>query len=243
MRILVVDHHADCARAVQGALLGCGFAVDVTPTLDEAALALCYATYDILLLELALPDGNGLDWLKQLRRDGHSVPAMMMSSFNDLRRRIAIFNGGADDFLPKPVSTDELIARMRAILRRSTQMIAPVVTFGNLNFDPIGRQVSVGGRPLKIARRELCILEHLLSRGGKTVSRASLEDSLYTFDNEVSTNALEVAMYRLRGHLSQSGATLRIKNARGIGYFLELDSAASSASIEPESQDCFEVRS
>ncbi|WFU14780.1 response regulator transcription factor [Bradyrhizobium sp. CB3481] len=229
MRTLLVDHDADLARAAQGALSDCGFAVDVARTLDEAATALGYANYDILLLELALPDGNGLDWLKRLRRDGHLMPAIMMSSLNDLGRRIAIFDGGADDFLPKPVSTDELIARMRAILRRSTQMTAPLVAFGNLKFDPIARQVSVGGRPLRIARREVCILEHLLRRAGRAVPRASLEDSLYAFDNEVSTNALEVAIYRLRGHLNQSGATLRIKTARGIGYILELNSAASAA--------------
>ncbi|MGY8678320.1 response regulator transcription factor [Bradyrhizobium sp. UFLA05-153] len=231
MRTLLVDHHADLTQTVQEALLDCGFAVDVTRTLDEATAALGCAHYDILLLELVLPDGSGLDWLKQLRRDGHSMPAIMMSRLNELGRRIAIFNGGADDFLPKPVSTDELIARMRAILRRSTQMTAPVVTFGNLNFDPIGRQVSVGGRPLKIARREVCMLEHLLSRAGRTVPRASLEDRLYAFDNEVSTNALEVSIYRLRGHLSESGATLRIKTARGIGYILELDGVTSAAQL------------
>ncbi|WP_407175509.1 response regulator [Bradyrhizobium sp. STM 3562] len=229
MRALLVDHEADLARALQATLSNRGFAVDVTRTLDEATAALDCASYDILLLELVLPDGDGLDWLKRLRRDGHSIPAMMMSRLNDLSRRIAIFNGGADDFLPKPVSIDEIIARMRAILRRSTQMIAPIVTFGNLKFDPIARQVSVDGRPLRIARREVCILEHLLSRAGRTVPRACLEDSLYAFDNEVSTNALEVGIYRLRGHLSQSGATLRIKTARGIGYVLELASAASAA--------------
>ncbi|MGY3695601.1 MULTISPECIES: response regulator [Bradyrhizobium] len=229
MRILLVDHHADFARAVKEALLGCGFAVDVTRTLDEAAAALDCASYHILLLESALPDGDGLNWLKQLRRDGCSMPTMMMSNLNDLARRIAIFNAGADDFLAKPVSIDELIARMRAILRRSTQMTAPVVTFGNLHFDPIGRQVSVSGRVLRIARREVCILEHLLSRAGRTVPRSSLEDSLYAFDDEVSTNALEVGIYRLRAHLSQAGATLRIKTARGVGYTLELVSAASAA--------------
>ncbi|WP_445219726.1 response regulator [Bradyrhizobium sp. Pa8] len=229
MRTLLVDHETDPARVIHEALLDCGFAVDLACNLDEAAAAFCCASYDILLLELVLPDGDGLDWLKQLRRNGHSMPAVTMSSFNELGRRIAVFNGGADDFLPKPVSTDELIARMRATLRRSTQMTAPVVTFGNLRFDPIGRQASVNGRQLKIARREVCILEHLLSRAGRTVARASLEDGLYAFDNEVSTNALEVGIYRLRGHLSQAGATLRIKTARGIGYGLELKCAAPAA--------------
>lgn len=229
MRALLVDHETDSARLVQEALSHCGFAVDVASTLDEAVAAFCCASYDILLLELVLPDGDGVDWLKQLRRDGHSVPAVMMSHFNELGKRIAMFNAGADDFLPKPLSTDELIARMRATLRRSTQMTAAIVTFGNLRFDSIGRQASVNDRPLKIARRELCILEHLLSRAGRAVARASLEESLYSFDDEVSTNALEVGIYRLRRHLSQSGATLRIKTARGIGYILELEGAASTA--------------
>ena len=229
MRILLVDHHADFGRAVKATLVNCGFAVDVTPTLDEASAALDCANYHLVLLESVLPDGDSLDWLKQLRREGRSMPAMMMSSLNDLSRRIATFNAGADDFLPKPVSIDELIARMRAILRRSTQMTAPVVTFVNLHFDPIARQVSVGGRILRIARREVCILEHLLNRAGRTVPRASLEDSLYAFDDEVSTNALEVGIYRLRAHLNQAGATLRIKTARGVGYTLELVGTASAA--------------
>ncbi|KAA3448037.1 DNA-binding response regulator [Mesorhizobium sp. SARCC-RB16n] len=223
MRMLLVDHHAKLTRVMQVALLDRGFAVDVMPTLDEASLAFGAVRYDILLLELVLPDGNGLDWLRQLRREKHPIPAIMMSSQDDLDTRIAIFNGGADDFLPKPVSTDELIARVRAVLRRSTQVTDPVVTFGNLTFDPIGRQVSVAGQPLKIPRRELCILEHLLNRAGRTLPRAFLVDSLYSFDNEVSSNALEVGIYRLRALLGQAGATLMIKTARGIGYVLELN--------------------
>ncbi len=229
MRTLLIDHHANLTRVLQRSLLDCGFAVDVSHTLDEASIAVCCARYAILLLELALPDGNGLDWLRQLRREGHSIPAIIMSSRNDLDTRIASLNGGADDFLPKPVSTDELVARMRAILRRPAQAVDPIITYGNLTFDPIGRHVSVGGQPLKIARRELCILEHLLSRAGRTLPRALLVDSLYAFDNEVSKNALEVGIYRLRGLLYQSGATLRITTARGVGYILELTDTASEA--------------
>ncbi|MCP3392401.1 response regulator transcription factor [Bradyrhizobium sp. CCGB12] len=229
MRTLLVDHETDPARVIHEALSDCGFAVDFACNLDEAAAAFECASYDILLLELDLPDGDGLDWLKKLRRYGHLMPAVTMSRFNELVRRIAVFNGGADDFLPKPVSTDELIARMRATLRRSTQMPAPVVTLGNLRFDTIGRQAWVNGRPLNIARREICILEHLLSRAGRTVARAALEDGLYTFNKEVSTNALEAGIYRLRSHLIEAGATLRIKTARGIGYALELEGQASVA--------------
>ncbi|MFD2346129.1 response regulator [Sinorhizobium terangae] len=228
MRTLLVDHHADLSRVVRGFLGDCGFAVDVAPTLEEASVATCCASYEILLLELDMPDGDGLHWLRQLRSDGHSVPAIVMGSLNTVEIRIAILNGGADDFLPKPISTDELVARMRAILRRSTQMTEPIQVFGNLELDPFSRQVFVEGRPLKIARRELCILEHLLSRAGRIVTRAQLEDQLYSFDEEVSSNALEVGIYRLRGHLTMSGATLQITTVRGIGYILELTNAASA---------------
>ncbi|CAH2398136.1 MULTISPECIES: winged helix-turn-helix domain-containing protein [Mesorhizobium] len=223
MRTLFVDHHADLTRAVGVALGDSGFAVDIVRTLEQASSAFSCASYEVLLLELALPDGNGLDWLKQLRSEGHSVPALVLSDVDDLEKRIAIFNGGADDFLLKPVCTNELIARMRAVLRRSAQMTDPFIVFGNLHFDPIGRQVSVAGHPLTVARRELCILEHLLNRAGRIVPRSQLEDHLYSFNDEVSANALEVGIYRLRGYLSRSGATPRIKTVRGIGYILECD--------------------
>ncbi|QND62184.1 response regulator [Mesorhizobium huakuii] len=229
MRTLLVDHHADLTRAVRVALGDSGFAVDVVGTLEQASSAFCCASYEILLLELVLPDGDGLDWLRQLRSDGHSVPAVVMSNIDHLEQRIAVFNGGADDFLVKPVFTDELIARMRAVLRRSTQMTDPIIVFGNLHFDPIGRQVSVAGHPLMAARRELCILEHLLNRAGRIVPRAHLEDHIYSFNDEVSANALEVGIYRLRGHLNRSGATPRIKTVRGIGYILECPTSATSA--------------
>lgn len=228
MRTLLVDHHTDPARAVRGALADSGFAVDVACTLEEASSAFRCASYEILLLELALPDGDGLEWLRQLRSEGHSVPAVMMSCFNDCEKRIASYNGGADDFLLKPVSPVELIARMRALQRRAIQMTDPILVFGNLKFDPISREVSVAGDPLIIARRELCILEQLLNRAGRIVPREQLEGHLYSFNDEVSTNALEVGIYRLRGHLSRSGATLQIKTVRGIGYILELPGAAST---------------
>ncbi|MGX5851792.1 response regulator [Mesorhizobium sp. PL10] len=223
MRTLLVDHHSKLTQVMQRALLDRGFTVDVMPTVADASLAFGVARYEILLIELALPDGDGLDWLRQLRRQGHSVPAIIMSSLDDLETRISIFNGGADDFLRRPVSTDELIARIRAVLRRSTQVADPIVTFGNLTFDPIGRQVSVAGQPLKIPRRELSILEHLLNRAGRTCPRELLVDSLYAFDDEVSSNALEVGIYRLRGILGQARATITIKTARGIGYVLEVN--------------------
>ncbi|MEI9411566.1 MULTISPECIES: response regulator transcription factor [unclassified Mesorhizobium] len=226
MRTLLVDHHAKLAQVMQAALLDYGFTVDVVPTLEEASVAFGFARYEFLLLELALPDGCALGWLKRLRREGHSIPAIIMSSLDDRDTRIAIFNGGADDFLPKPVSTDELIARIRAVLRRSRQEADSDVTFGNLTFDPIGRQVSVGGQPLKIPRRELCILEHLLTRAGRTSQRELLLGSLYAFDDEVTSNALDVGIYRLRALLGASGATLLIRTVRGIGYALELNERA-----------------
>ncbi|MCM5687845.1 winged helix-turn-helix domain-containing protein [Sinorhizobium meliloti] len=223
MRTLFVDHHADLTRDVGVALGDSGFAVDVVRTLEFASSAFSCASYEILLLEMALPDGDGLAWLKQLRREGHSVPALVLSDVDNREKRIAVFNGGADDFLLKPVCANELIARMRAVLRRSTQMTDPIIVLGNLRFDPIGRQVSVAGHKLNVARRELCILEHLLNRTGRVVPRSLLEGHLYSFNDQVSANALEVGMYRLRRCLSRSGATPRIKTVRGIGYILECE--------------------
>lgn len=146
MRTLLVDHQTAFARAVQGARVDCGFAIDVRRTLDEAAAALDRACYDMLLLELALPDGDGLDWLKQLRRSGKSMPAMVISGLDDLDRRIASFNGGADDFLSKPLPTVELIARMRAILRRSKQMTAPL-------YSGMSNSIRLPGKPGLMGRR------------------------------------------------------------------------------------------
>ncbi|RDJ04507.1 response regulator [Rhizobium grahamii] len=222
MRTLLVDDHADLTRALLDALCDGGFVVDVARTLEDASVAFSCASYAILLLELVLPDGDGLHWLRQLRSDGHLIPAVVMSGHNERDVRIKVLNAGADCFVPKPFSIDELLAGMRAILRRSTQKTSPLLTFGNLKFDSIGREVFVEEQPVRIAHRELCILEHLLNRPGRTVSRAQLENSLYAFDDEVSANALEVGIYRLRGLLSRSGATLRIKTARGIGYILEM---------------------
>ncbi|AGS25364.1 response regulator [Rhizobium etli] len=242
MRTLLVDHHTDLARTMQAALGDSCFAVDVAHTLEDASTAFSCASYEILLMELPMPDGDGLHWLAQLRRDKHSVPVIIMSSVNDLGWRIAIFNCGADDFLPKPVSTDELIARMRAVLRRSTQISDPILVFGNLQFDPISRQVFVEGQPVKIARRELSILEHLLNRAGRIVSRTQLEVNLYAFDDVVSTNALEAGIYRLRKSLCQAEATLRINTVRGIGYILEPTGAASQYVSRNESKTGLETR-
>ncbi|CCD85335.1 Transcriptional regulatory protein (TtsI) [Bradyrhizobium sp. ORS 285] len=229
MRVLLIDNQTSFAGKAQRALLHCGFAVDLVPTLDDAAAALPCATYHILIIELLLPDGNSLNWIRHLRSASLSMPIIATSTVGDIGKRIETLNAGADDFLSKPFSTDELIARMRAILRRSTQIADPVLSYGNLRFDPIARQVSVGGRCLRMARREVCILEHLLQRAGRTVPRSALEDSIYAFDDEVSTNALEVGIYRLRAHLTHARATLRIRTVRGIGYTLELYDAASAS--------------
>ncbi|MGQ4274912.1 response regulator [Terrihabitans sp. B22-R8] len=229
MRTLLIDQHEEHAGMVQTALAQSGFAVDVAHSLDDASAAFDCASYDILLLELSLPDGSGLSWLKQLRRNGHAVPAMIMSAIDDPQKRIEVYNGGADDFLPKPLAAEELVARMRALLRRSSQITDTTIRAGNLSFDPIGRQAYVNETALKIARRELCILEVLLNRLGRVVPRGSLEESIYTFDEEVSANALEVGVYRLRCHLSQSRADLKIRTVRGIGYTLEIVSEAETS--------------
>jgi two-component system OmpR family response regulator len=221
MRTLLVDNQKDLAAAMRNCLVVNGFAVDVTRTLDEASAAFDCATYDVLVLDSILPDGDGMSWLKRLRHEGHITPAVVVSTLNEVDRRIEALNGGADDFLPKPVHLGELIARIRAVLRRTNQLVSPQIEVGNLSFDPIGRQAKIRGVSALIARRDLCLLEALLRRFGRVVARTSLEESLYSFENEVSPNAIEVGVYRLRSHLSRARATVRIRTVRGIGYVLE----------------------
>lgn len=225
MRTLLVEKHEHQALDVQAALTKSGFAVDLSSTLEDASAAIDCANYNILLLDLTLPDGDGLSWLRQIRRRGLSVPTMVMSEKNDPLKRIEVYNGGADDFLAKPISIDELIARMRAILRRPQTMSENIFSLGSLTIDTVGRQAMINNSPLNIARRELCILEVLANRAGRVVTRAALEESIYNFTDEVSSNALEVGVYRLRTLLSKAHADVQIRTARGIGYVLELKGA------------------
>ncbi len=222
MRILLVEDHPKLAEIVGDVLRANGFAADHAACLEDASVALATAVYDAILLDRSLPDGDGLAWLRGERRKGCTVPTIIMTGDRlDTIDKVDGLNGGADDYLGKPADPDEMIARLRAVLRRPPRMLQPVLRAANLEFDPASRQIWVGLSEINLPRRETCLLETLLRRHGRVVPKAAIEESLYGYDDEVSANAIEVGIYRLRSQLQASGAALSVRTVRGVGYVLE----------------------
>jgi DNA-binding response OmpR family regulator len=224
MRILLIEDQRDLAAVMADGLKDSGFVVDGARTIEDASSAVLLASYDMILVDRQLPDGDGLDWVKKQRRLGSSTPIIVITAtMPEVDDRIEGLNAGADDYVLKPVLLDELVARIRAVLRRPAGTIGPVLRAGNVELDLTSRQVAIGGAAIHIPRREIGLIEVLMRRFGRVTPRAALEASLYSFDDEVSPNAMEVAVYRLRTHLSKSGATVTIRTVRGMGYILEED--------------------
>ena len=224
MRILLIEDQRDLAAVMADGLKDSGFVVDGARTIEEASSAVLLASYDMILVDRRLPDGDGLDWVKKQRRLGSSTPIIVITAtMPEVDDRIEGLNAGADDYVLKPVLLDELVARIRAVLRRPAGTLGPVLRAGNVELDLTSRQVAIGGAAIHIPRREIGLIEVLMRRFGRVTPRAALEASLYSFDDEVSPNAMEVAVYRLRTHLAKSGATVTIRTVRGMGYILEED--------------------
>jgi DNA-binding response OmpR family regulator len=232
MRILLVDDDRACAACIGDRLREEGFVVDHATALEGADDAVSVAPYDAMLVDRMLPDGDGLDWVRAQRRAGSTAPMLIITAERDaVDHRVEGLNAGADDYLLKPVPLDELVARVRAVLRRPVAALDSVLRAGNVEFDPANREVRVAGKALRMPRRETCIFEMLIRRVGKTVTKGVLEEGLYSFEDEVSSNAIEVGIYRLRGQLMGSGATAKVRTVRGTGYVLESDDAPADGPI------------
>ncbi|QQS12375.1 MAG: response regulator transcription factor [Rhodospirillales bacterium] len=223
MRLLLVEDEAELARLVRANLAREGFAVDIVRTLDEARAALSAARYDVILLDLTLPDGDGLDLLAELRRSGDSTPVIAVTARDAIDQRIHGLNLGADDYLGKPYAQAELVARIRALLRRPNGALGLRLTLGNLEFDASSSAVHVGEEALPLPRRELALLELLIRRSGQVVTRPLIENGLYGFDDDVDANAMEASVSRLRKRLLAAGASVTIHTVRGVGYMLTAD--------------------
>jgi DNA-binding response OmpR family regulator len=226
MRILLIDGDRTYAGCLRDRLWEEGFVVDHVASMEDADDAVSVAPYDAMLVGRSLPDGDGLDWVRAQRRRGCTLPMLIVTAEPDAAdRRVEGLNAGADDYLLKPVLFDELVARLRAVLRRPVAVLDSVLRAGNVEFDPVTREVRVAGNPLRMPRRETCIFELLMRRIGRTVVKSALEEGLYSFEDEVSSNAIEVGIYRLRGQLMGAGATATVRTVRGTGYVLEADNA------------------
>ena len=218
MRILLVEDETELAAALAAALARHHAVVDHAPTLAAARAALAAGVHDAVLLDRQLPDGDGLDLLPPLRARGIDTPVIVLTARGGLEDRVGGLDRGADDYLAKPFAVEEVLARLRAVLRRPGQIAAETLQLGRLCFDPRHREASIEGEPLLLPRRELLVLEALLLRHGRTVLRGALEQAVFGFDDAVQPNALDTHVSRLRGKLAQAG--LEIHGIRGVGYLL-----------------------
>ena len=220
MRILLVEDEPEMAAALIAALARHDLLVDHVANLAHAAQAVRGELHDAIVLDRQLPDGEGLALLARWRADGLATPVIVLTARGELDARIAGLDSGADDYLAKPFAVEELLARLRAILRRPAALQAEVLRVGSLQFDTAHREASVAATPLKLPRREALVLEALLRRRGRTVLREALQEAVYGFDDAIQSNALDTHVSRVRRKLEDAGADVEIHTIRGVGYLL-----------------------
>jgi len=216
MRILLLEDDLGLGDGIQAGLAQAGFGVDWAKTCEEGRLAVATGFYAGMVLDIGLPDGSGLDLLQELRRAENPLPVLILTARDTLADRVKGLNLGADDYLVKPFELDELTARLRALLRRSHQRAAPVLSYLGIELDSAARTVSLDGQTVDLPLREFTLLEELLENQGRVLTRDRLEQSLYGWNAEVESNAIEVHIHHLRKKL---GAEL-IKTIRGVGYMI-----------------------
>lgn len=220
MRLLIVEDDLALSSALATALERRGFASDRTASVDDAAQMASLAQYAAALLDLGLPDGDGVDLIRRLRAAGSPLPIIAITARSGLDDRILGLNAGADDYVTKPFEIDELVARLHAVLRRQGALAGAKLSVGNLAFDTLSGDATIGDRPLPLSARERQLLGLLLRRQGQVVTKQLAEDQLYGLSEPIGSNAVEVHAHRLRKKLESAGAEARIETIRGVGYLL-----------------------
>lgn len=221
MRILIVEDDPVLLDGLSAGLGLAGFTVDTVATCEDAFAALETHSYGTVVLDLMLPDGSGLDVLGFLRQRRDATPVVLLTARDQVSDRIAGLDAGADDYVGKPFDLDELAARVRAAARRGSGRASGVLDWRGIVLDPARQTVSLDGKPLPLTRREFGVLRALMERPGSTVSKATLEEMLYGWQEEVESNAIEVHVHHLRSKLG----TGFIKTVRGLGYRLAEESS------------------
>ncbi len=223
MRLLLVEDNKRLAETTKEGLEKESFTVDWFDTVGESEAAIETIAYDAIVLDLGLPDGDGMDILKQLRARKSSTPVLILTARDGVEDRVKGLDGGADDYLLKPFAMSELVARIRALLRRPGGALGLTLTAGNVSFDTAAREVRVGEIVISVSRREMGVLEQLMRRYGRVVPKDVLEDKLYGFGEEVTSNSVEVHISRLRKRLTKAEANISVHTLRGVGYLLSED--------------------
>lgn len=219
MRILIVEDDEVLADGLCRSMRHAGYGVDAVSNGRDALQILQRDPYDLVILDLGLPKMDGLSVLRQVRASNLTAPVMILTAREGVDDRVKGLDLGADDYLTKPFNLPELEARVRALLRRGLCGANPVMSYGTLSFDSVGRRVAIGGEKIELSQRELGVLETLLARVGKVVSKDQLLEHLYGHDEEASSNAIEVYVHRLRKKIEPGGVTIR--TIRGLGYLMD----------------------
>ena len=224
MRLLLVEDNRDLADWLSKTLRQASYVVDVVYDGEDVEHALAAGDHALIILDLALPRMGGMEVLKRLRARGTPVPVIVLTANASLDGRVKGLNEGADDYLAKPFQIEELEARIRVQLRRANDRTAPVISCGDLVFDTNTRLFSLAGATLSLTPREHAVLEQLVVKAGRTVSKAALSTAIYDFDTDADPSAIEIYVHRLRKKLE--GARVQIATLRGLGYLLRHDDPA-----------------
>lgn len=217
MRLLLIEDDEILGDGIMSGLREFGYSVDWVGNLSQARSALMTVDYDAMVLDLNLPDGSGLELLKELRNDNRLLPVMILTARDTVEDKINGLDTGADDYLIKPFDLDEMAARLRALIRRNHGRVHPLLKHNNIVMDVAAHQVSVNDTPLELSAREFSLLQLLMENSGKVMSKTRIEDKIYSWDDEIESNSIEVHIHNLRKKLGMDS----IKTIRGVGYVIK----------------------
>ena len=227
MRLLLVEDDVMVASGIKLGLTGAGYAVDWVGSAERALEAVAAHAFDAAIIDIGLPRTDGLALTRLLRQGGHTLPVMILTARDALQDRVQGLDMGADDYMVKPFELPELLARLRALLRRSQAATSASLSFGALTLDTALRKAHANGQPIELGPREWTVMEYLLLQAPKPAAKDKILAALTGWDKEITANAVEVYISRLRGKLEPHGIALR--SIRGFGYRLELDAPAAAA--------------
>lgn len=216
MRLLLVEDDELLGRGLASGLSQAGFAVDRAGTAEDAQVALAATHYDAAILDIGLPGMDGLTLLRQRRAARDDTPVLVLTARDTVTDKIKGLDAGGDDYLVKPFDLNELLARLRALLRRSLGKAAPLIHHGRITLDPASHGVTLDGQPVQLSGREFAVLQELLFNAGRVLTRSQLEDRLYGWGEEIESNAIEVHIHNLRKKLHADA----IRTLRGVGYMI-----------------------
>jgi two-component system response regulator TctD len=222
VRLLIVEDDSALAHALADALGERGFLSDLAANLADAREMLALAQFAAIILDLGLPDGDGLSLIRDLRAAGRTLPILAVTARDAIGQRVAGLDSGADDYIVKPFAVEELTSRLNAVLRRQGAFQGMRLEYGNLALDPVSGDFLVAGSPVGLSTRERQLMELLLRRRGQVLNRRLVDDQLYGLLDPVGSNAIEVQIHRLRRKLEEAGADVRIETVRGLGYMMRL---------------------